>query len=235
MTAINYERNVKYFRPTSYKPAIILIVTGVVLMLFHSAGPVLAGLVACGIGALLIYRQVGDRPTDAEIDSQVKSIVGDLVPRALGKLGLDEGEVALIAPITVGGNFFGRLSRDYLVKKGKDGSFRSSNCEGVVIFFAEQELHAYKYQVSLIASNDSRELTDVYFYRDVVSVSTTSSSISVTVAGETRQQSAQAEVFTLTTSGGTAVECSMNATASMMDRQIQAARQLIRNKKMHAL
>ena len=109
------------------------------------------------------------------------------------------------------------------MKIGKDGRFRSSSFEGIVIFFAEQELHAYKYRASLIKRDEIGERTDVYFYRDVVSVSTRSYSTSVPVVGETKPRTLKTEVFTLTTSGGTDV----------VSHDIQGARQLVRNKKMH--
>jgi hypothetical protein len=236
MAVINYEQNAKYFRPVSYKAGVILAIVGL-LFLFTglssgNAGPILLGLVVAGIGAFLISRQVSGRPSDGEIDRQCGAVMSEIVGRALRKLGLDLDEVKLIDPIVVGGYFLGSLGTPSRVKKGKDGRIRISNFEIVVLFFGEQELHAYKYQISLIA-DEGGEHTDVYFYRDVVSVSTNSSSRSVSVVGETKPEVWRSEVFTLTTSGGTAVECSMSATDETATRAIQAARQLVRNKKMH--
>ena len=229
MATINYAQNVKYFKPTSYKPGIICIVVGVLLLFFGSAGPVIIGLLLAGLGGFLIYRQTADRPTDEDIDRQVRGVLSELKPRALEKLGLDADEVNLIDPIIVGGKLFGGRNQ---VRKGKDGVIRSSGCEGVVIFFGEQELHAYKYEVSLVTSNLTSDQTDVYFYRDVVSVSTKSDTIQVSIDGVKTQQIAL-ELFKLTTSGGTTIECSTSATANTMERDIHGARQLIRNKKMH--
>jgi hypothetical protein len=229
MSSINYERNRRYFTPVSYKAGIICVVVGVLLLFFGSAGPILIGLALAGLGAFLIYRQVADRPTDDELDRQVREILAGLKPQALDKLGLDADEVSLIQPVVVGGNSFSG-SR---IKKGKDGTFRSSTCEGIVIFFGEQELHSYKYQVSLIEDQRSRDETDVYFYRDVVSVATKSDNIQVQVEGVGLQQ-IQLELLRLTTSGGTTIECSMDATSSTTGRDIQGAKALIRNKKMLA-
>ncbi len=210
MAKIDYERNVKYFKPASYKGGIVLGVVGVLLLFTGKGGPIFVGLLIAGSGAFLIYQQGAGRPTDAEIDRQVGSVMAELHQRALGKLGLDVDEVKLISPIIVGGYFLGSLGSGWRVKKGKDGKFRTTGFEGVAIFFAEQELHAYKYQISLVAKDESSEHTDVYFYRD----------------GKT-------EVFILTTSGGTTVESSMGASNDAAGREIQGARQLIRNKKMH--
>jgi hypothetical protein len=233
MAAINYHENKKYFQPVSYKKGIVFVVIGLLFLFTGSAAPIVIGLIIAGVGGFLIYRQVAGRPSDYEINRQVDEVMSEIINRALRKLALDLDEVKLIEPIVLGGYFLGSLGAPLRVRKGKDGRFRSSSFEIVVLFFGEQELHAYKYQMSLIAE-ESREHTDVYFYRDVVSVSTSSSSRAVTVVGETKQQVWQSEVFTLTTSGGTAIECSMSATDDSATRAIQGARQLVRNKKMNA-
>jgi hypothetical protein len=231
MAVIDYEGNTKYFQPVSYKSGIVLGVIGLILLLTGKPGAVLVGLLFGGLGAFLIYRQVAGRPTDRDIDRQVNGVLDELPQRALAKLGLDADEVKLLDPIIVGGYPLGL--RGIPVKVGKDGKPRSSMFEGVAIFFAEQELHAYKYQVSLVKKDQSGERTDVYFYRDVVSVSTKSYTTSVPVVGEAKPQTLRTEVFTLTTSGGTDVECSMDASDELAGRNIQGARQLVRNKKMH--
>jgi hypothetical protein len=233
MAEIDYERNAKYFEPVSYKGGITLCVIGLLLILPGKPGAALVGLLLGGLGAFLLYRQGAGRPTDADIDRQVRTILEELPQRALKKLALDADEVKLIDPIIVGGHPLGSRGSRIRVKIGKDGKVRSSIVEGIAIFFAEQELHAYKYQVSLVKKNESSDRTDVYFYRDVVSVSTRSDSTSVPVVGEANPQTLNTEVFTLTTSGGTAVECSMNASDNVAGHNIQGARQLVRNKKMH--
>jgi hypothetical protein len=229
MASISYAQNIKYFKPVSYKPGIICIVVGVLMLFFASFGPVLIGLVLIGIGSYLIYNQTAGRPGDAEIDRQVRAVLSELRGRAIEKLGLHEKDFELIKPIIVGGKVYTSTSQ---VKKGKDGSYRTSDCEGVVIFFAEQELHAYKYQISLVDQGRAREETDVYFYRDVVSVSTRSDQLQITIGAQ--RVPLHLELFRLTTSGGTNVECSMSATASDTEREIHAARQLIRDKKIDA-
>jgi hypothetical protein len=234
MAVINHQENAKYFRPVSYKAGAIFGIIGLLSIFAGKAGPVIFGLIMIGIGAFLIYRQVSGRPTDEKIDRQIDEVMSRIVDQALQKLALDRDEVGLIDPIVIRGYFLGSLgATPSQVRKGKDGRFRASNFEVVVLFFGEQELHSYKYQMSLIA-DESREQTDVYFYRDVVSVSTNASSRSVAVTGETKQQVWKSEVFTLTTSGGTAVECSMSATDDAATRALQGARQLVRNKKMHS-
>jgi hypothetical protein len=206
----------------------------VLLLGSGSPGPTLFGLLLVAAGGGFLYFQFAGRPSDEEIDRQIATALHALEQRALGKLCLDREDVALTRPIVVGGSYFHSLGSPVRAKKGKDGCFRSSNCEGVVIFFADQELHAYKYQVSLVTRNESSEKTDVYFYRDVVSVSTESTSIPVSVIGSTERQAVKIELLKLTTSGGTAVQCTMGALNDDQGRNIQGARQLIRDKKLHS-
>src|SRR6266508_5167133 len=109
MAKIDYERNAKYFEPTSYKGGIVLGVIGLLLLLTGKSGAVLVGLLLAGSGAFLIYRQVAGRPTDGDIDRQVRAVLEELPQRALEKLGLDADEVKLIDPIIVGGHPLGPL------------------------------------------------------------------------------------------------------------------------------
>lgn len=229
MNGVTFNRNAKYFRPVSYRPGVALGLLGLVLLVSGSSTLLVIGLLLFGTGALLIFRQTSGRPSDEEIDSQVHLVVMQMRDQALLKLGLDLEEVQLIDPIFLGGYFIASQGTPSRVKKGKDGRIRTSNFEGVAIFFGEQELHSYKYQMCLIAA-ESDEYTDVYFYRDVVSVSTNSSSRSVTEVGQIKVNVWKFEEFALTTSGGTKVTCSMMSDIAI--RNIQGARQLIRNKKM---
>ena len=63
----------------------------------------------------------------------------------------------------------------------------------------------YEGILDLTTGNVLREGTDEYFYRDVVSASTKTRSTSFLFKGQTVQFN-EAEVFSLTTSGGTSIE-----------------------------
>ena len=62
-------------------------------------------------------------------------------------------------------------SKTALVKKGKDGLYRSNKYQAVMFFFSDNEVHCFTYDFSITASGQ-KESTDVYFYKDIVSVST---------------------------------------------------------------
>lgn len=227
--AINYERNKKYFEQSSPKAGIILIVIGLVLTLALPDAGKLIGILGILGGAALIYFQFAGKPADADIDSDAASAVADVQKRALSKLGLDADEVKLIEPVVVHGYYYKNIASGVQVKLGKDRVFRSSNYEGVVLFFSEHQLHAYKFQFSLVSSQESREQTDEYFYKDVVSVATQSETFTINdIKGNSQQ--VNFEEFKLTTTGGTSITSSIRDEGSV-SRVISGARSLIREKK----
>ena len=227
--AINYERNKKYFKQPSLKPGLILIVIGLLLtLILRDAGKVVGILGLLG-GAALLYFQFAGKPADAEIDSDAASTVADVQQRALGKLGLDPDEVTLIDPVVVHGYYYKNIASGVQVKLGNDRVFRSSNYEGIVLFFSEHQLHAYKFQFSLVSPQESREQTDEYFYKDVVSVATQSETFQINdIKGNSQQ--VNFEEFKLTTTGGTSITSSIRDEGSV-SRVISGARNLIREKK----
>jgi len=229
--AINYERNKKYFKQSSPKAGIVLILIGVFLTLALSGagGALIIGLLFVAGGIATLVLQNSGKPTDADIDADAASAVADVQKRALNKLGLDADQVKLIDPVTVHGYYYRSIASGLQVKRGKDGDFRSSNYEGVVLFFSEHQLHSYKFQSSLVSPQESREQTDEYFYKDVVSVSTQSETFNLTdVKGNSQQ--VNFEEFKLTTTGGTSITSSIRDEGSI-SRVISGARNLIREKK----
>lgn len=218
---MDYKKNQKYFQPTNLKAGIIVCIIGLVLL---AASPI-TGIIAIAIGALLIYLQVGGRPTDEEIDAAVTSQLKDMKTRALRKLGVDEDEVSEIAPITFDGYVYNKA----LIKKGKDGKYRSSKYQAVMFFFSSNEVHCFTYDFSIVESSQ-KESTDVYFYKDIVSVSTQTDGTEYSV-GKGKSSQFDYEYFKLTTTGGTSISCAVR-NIDDAQRSINGMRSLIKNKKM---
>jgi hypothetical protein len=242
VTTIDYKANTKYFRPISLKPGLTLFLVGLLFLGFGSSAAVL-GLCLAGTGGFLIFQQFSGRPDDEYIDKQIESTMSTLRTDAMNKLGLTPEEVDLIDPIEVHGPLYRGMASLYHPRRGKDGIHRSNNCQGLVIFFAEQELHAYTFMISLTEPKEQITKTDVYFYRDVVSVATENKAISVGVldkkpfsltgSGKDGEGTVRIDQVILTTSGGTQIECAISSMTSKIEKNIQGARQLIRNKKTH--
>jgi len=231
--AINHERNKKYFKQSSPRAGIVLIIVGIILTLILSqTAAILIGLLGVAGGIAVLYFTFAGKPTDADIDSDAASAIADVQKRALSKLGLDADEVRLIDPVVVHGYYYKNIASGVQVKQGKDRVFRSSNYEGIVLFFSEHQLHAYKFQFSLVTPQESREQTDEYFYKDIVSVSTQSETFQVRDIKNIQQQ-VNFEEFKLTTTGGTSITSSIRDEGSV-SRVISGARSLIREKKIAA-
>lgn len=221
---MDYAKNKRYFEPMNLKIAIIACVVGLILT-FTDKETLVFGLIVLAVGVLLIVAKVKGRPTDADIDAAVTSQVSDMKARALRKLGLDEDEVSEIAPIT----FDGYVYSNAKIKKGNDGKYRSSKYQAVMFFFSSNEVHCYTYDFSIV-DNTQRESTDVYFYKDIVSVSTQTEGTEYTV-GKGKSDQFDYEYFKLTTTGGTSISCAVR-NIDDAQRSINGMRSLIKTKKM---
>lgn len=221
---MDYKKNLKYFQPMNLKIAIIACIVGLILMAAGD-GALVVGLIAIAVGVLLIVAQVKGRPTDADIDAAVAFQLNDMKTRALRKLGVDEDEVNEIAPITFDGYVYNKA----LVKQGKDGKYRSSKYQAVMFFFSSNEVHCFTYDFSITESGQ-KESTDVYFYKDIVSVSTQTEGTEYSV-GKGKSSQFDYEYFKLTTTGGTSISCSVR-NIDDAQRSINGMRSLIKSKKM---
>lgn len=225
---MNYERNKKYFKSTSFKNPIIAIVVGLLLLAALPGSGKVLGFIVAAVGGVLIYFQTAGRPSDNEIDDICAKEIENAKEKGLKKLGLDEDEVKLIAPITIRGHYHRNISTQVQYKYGKDNHWRTSNYETIVLFFSEKQVYAYKYRFSLIA-NERNESTDEYFYKDIVSVATSSDTITIKDTSG-KDTSINFEEFKLTTSGGTSITCSVWDLGSV-EKVIQGMKQLLREKK----
>lgn len=221
---MDYAKNKKYFEPMNLKFGIIACIVGL-LLLSAGDGAAVIGLIAIAIGVLVIVMQVKGRPTDADIDAAVTSQLANMKARALKKLGVDEDEVNEIAPIS----FDGYVYNNALIKLGKDGKYRSSKYQAVMFFFSGNEVHCFTYDFSITESGQ-RESTDVYFYKDIVSVSTQTEGTEYSV-GKGKSSQFDYEYFKLTTTGGTSISCSVR-NIDDAQRSINGMRSLIKSKKM---
>lgn len=172
---------------------------------------------------MIIYKR-GRLITDAQYDLSVKKQLKSMEKRALYKLGIDIDEVKEIAPIEIDGYNYDDCT---LYKKGKDGEWRTNMYKVIYLFFSQNEVHAYTCEFCT-TEGQKRESTDVYFYQDIVSVSTESSIATL------KKESVRYESFKLTTSGGTSLMVSIRNT-DQAERSISAMRQLLRSKKMSRL
>lgn len=224
--AINYAENRKYFNPSDFKLkwGIGLTIVGVIFFLaFIAAGVGIIGLLIAALGIWLIVLHVKGSVADQYIDQQADSEVANVVNEGLRKLGLDKDQVALIEPLVVSGyDFVGGVPW----KKGKDLKWRTGQYEAVVLYFNDQQVYTYTKTFSLVQEGKQSSLQDEYFYKDIVSIAVAEAEAR-TPTGETTT----VNKFFLRNTGGEAVTSSVRNDDGSFQQRVNAARQLLREKK----
>lgn len=224
---MDYEKAKKYFIGVNKTPAIVVGCVGGLILLISLLGGggvgIFIGIVALA-GAYALYtlekrKVISDRGYDAMVAEKLKSM--NVKKRALNKLGLDIDEVCEIAPISFDGYKYKGANA---IKKGDDNIWRSNKYEVVMLFFSAHEVHCYTLVFNTTGTKQT-EGTDVYFYRDIVSVSTTSDTVKLETGGNFDY-----EAFQLTTAGGTSISVSLRDVDGVQG-SINAMRQLLRAKK----
>ena len=150
-------------------------------------------------------------------------------PRALNKLGVDESEVSEVPPIILSGYDFDFENVEVeRVKQGADGKWRSNIYKVIMIFFTSNEVHCYTIRFKTTKNLIIGEATDVYFYQDIVSASTSSEREKVKV--NEKEIIINSEAFKLTTKGGTSLTVNL-LDAQYAQESVNAMRALLREKK----
>ena len=178
------------------------------------------GVVCAILGAYNLYLYETSKVSGDEIDRFCKAQIKNIKPEAMEKLGLDEEDLKESEPIVVSG--YNLLKNDVLYKWDyKDGILRSSEYQVTVFFFSKEQVHSF-IRVFSVIKDAKFESTDEYFYRDIVSVSTT----------QEQARGGRTDCFILTTSGGTSITASFSKTdTESINRSINAMRNLIKSKK----
>ena len=250
---MDYDKNLLYFTGSKTLITIvtcILIVLGIVLMEMHvkevieripggiSLSFILIqqplimiinwGTILIIVGFLLAKRRDKFRTwpvSDKEYDTDVLGFAKELKKsRALNKLGLDESEVKEVAPIVLYGYDFEGADK---IKKGDDGKWRSNIFKLVALFSSANELHGYTMRFNTLRDAKT-EGTEIFFYQDIVSVSTSSTAINAKLDG--KDITVNSEAFKLTTKGGTSITVCLDD-ANKYQGSFKAMRALLREKK----
>lgn len=222
---MNYELNRKYFEYVSYKWQIIIAVVGAIMFLTGISGSVATaffGLILLAAGIAWIVLKKKNIVTDEQYDQSVYSYLGNVKEKALNKLGIDASEVQEIEPIQFSSFRYAGCSK---AKKGEDNFWRTDVYESITMFFSANEVHCYTLNYNTLEKKQT-ESTDVYFYSDIVSVSTSSEETKLGFLNETVNY----EAFKLTTAGGTSLSIGIKDQDNAQ-RSINAMRQLLRAKK----
>lgn len=227
----------KYFKPFP-KWGVWAIVIGLPLLAVKGAGIL---PIAIGIWALLDWNK---KPSDAQMDAWMEEDLAMLNQKALAKTGTDASEIVGDPVMVVGPRFWDISNAEVAFKKGKDGVLRFTPVGVSVLNLTENQVIAYECALDCITGSALSEGTDEYYFRDIVSVSTKTKSKNVQVPGTGLLQLNSAEIFELTTSGGTSIEVvlrdpnlvqymggSGEIPTTRAEKAIQTLRKMLREKK----
>jgi hypothetical protein len=241
----------KYFKKFP-KWTVWMIIIGLPLLAARGVGVI---AIAIGVWGLVTYYR---KPTDGQMDAWIQDDLKGLQARALARTGVDQSELIGESVMVYGPRFWNIGGAETGIKKGKDGVVRFMPLGVTVINFTPNQLVAYQCALDLTTGNTLSESTDEYFYRDVVSVSTQSKTMTwdkavlgasafkgplaaLVTAG--KLQFNAAETFTLTTSGGTSIEVVLrdpkliesvgggSIPTDMAEKAVQTVRKMLREKK----
>ncbi len=238
---MDYNYNKRYFyqyRPGVTGQIVLAIIGALVLKFFGNSDwkpfglPIFnwklfgVSLIVLGIAWIVISQIIYKKKfiSDADYERSVATKLANLRERAINRLGIDSDEVNEIEPIEFSAFKYLGCRK---VKKGKDGYLRTDVYESVYLFFSQNEVHCYTYNFNTCEDKE-RESTDVYFYNDIVSVSTTSETATIEDNGV--EQEINYEAFKLVTAGGTSLTVVIRD-RDAVQRSINAMRALLREKK----
>lgn len=245
----------KYFKPFP-KSAVWMIILGVPLTAAFGLGII---LIILGVWRILSWRR---RPSDRQVDEWIEDDLRGLEKRALERTGLDESELVSETVLLTGLRFWNIGGAEVGIQKGRDDVIRFTPLGVTVLNFTEHQLVAFQCALDLMTGNPLSESTDEYFYRDVVSLSMKTESMTwdkamLSSAGLSKTplsdlmkhgklQFNAANLVELTTSGGTSIEVVLDdptliesvgggkIPTERADKAIQAVRKMLREKKVVA-
>lgn len=187
--------------------AVIFIIAGAGLLATDEISTKVGGFVLLILGTLIIWNWI-KQPTDKQMDQYIAEDLLTVTNKSLTKSDVDRSQLVSELLTLTGFRIENAAGADYNWKKGKDGVSRFTPINFTAIIMTENQLVTYNSALDLMTGNALNETTDEYFYKDVVSVSTETSS--ATFVDPKNKNSVQqlhtAEFFKLTTSGGTSIK-----------------------------
>ncbi|CAN5752833.1 hypothetical protein BH10BAC3_BH10BAC3_11950 [soil metagenome] len=245
----------KYFkkRPGAGMSIFLIVIGGIAILgafsLRHTEIiqiSLLVGSILILIGLIRLIKRLGSRLSDDDIDNQFQDDLKEIARNALNKLGLDETQLTenrkeplmLKGPIlwtTTGVN-----KKDLLWRKGKDDIVRFAIYRVTIIYFSKHLLASFACDFNFIKNVTLNEATDEYYYKDIVSVSTSETSTSYVLPNGVKLTRSQE--FRLSLSNGEAIKVFIdsgklnqvtkgNIPTEEAEKAVQIIRTILRDKK----
>ena len=145
------------------------------------------------------------------------------------KLGLTHDEVNIMDPIVIHGPHINNIRYSPAIRRGKDKLVRSSNHEVIAFYFGKDQVYVYYYSFSVI-DNERNEMIDAYFYEDVISVSTSSTTTAYYNSAKKKDEFVNLHSINFNTYGPTSIHCSIQ-NLQRVEEKIYEMKNLLRDKK----
>lgn len=222
---MDYKRNRRYFETINWIYVGIFTVLAAILLYVY----ILVGIVILlGLG-VYIYFKLRDRPTDEDIDAVCLEHAQITFQEGYRKLGLDPADVNLIDPVMIHGPLLNEISYSPAIKRGKDQQVRSSNYEISIFYFNEKQVYVYNHSFSMI-DNEQNELIGEYFYDDIISISTATTTTMYFDSNRKRDDFVALDSLKLSTLGTANIEFPVQDLEKVKGK-IHRMKDLIRRKK----
>lgn len=180
---------------------------------------------------------------EQQYDSYVAQDLKDFQEKAMERLGIIQEQVELIDPIKGSGPFFdyeqldekkNNISNIYhptprlIFKIGSDNRVRYSLIQATIFFFSDEQIYVYQVDYDVCSSKIFGDRTYEYFYRDIDCVVTGKRTEKVS---QKKSVEKEYEYFSVVVTSGTTSKAICDSDESILDHQVMAMRELIRNKK----
>ena len=150
----------------------------------------------------------------------------DLKNKGMAKLGIVEEQLQEVKPFYIYGPKF-----DGYYRPISGGGYRSSRYEFTYIFFTEDQVLFYTRDLDLLQLDKKKESTQEYFYQDITSISTTTTSKEVkNTLEDNKSEEVETEAFVIIVPGD---KVSLAYTGNeTTNESVKGMKNLLRNKKM---
>ena len=177
-------------------------------------------------GCIGMLTKVKDEVYDAIVQRLVAS--SNSYKKAIAKIGLDEDELKEIPPVTLYGY---EDTKDALTRTTSTGAFRSDRYAITHLFFSATQVYMYKLVLST-TSNEKKERTEEYFYKDITNFSTADETVEAWTykgcSGMPTKTNVNTQQFSLIVPGDK-FSC---FTTGDIEQQVRAMKNKLREKKM---
>jgi len=216
----------RYFAPPKGigTPLKVIGVGAVVFLIGFGAGPVaiLLGLLIIAAGAFWIYNN--KKPSgvsDSEVQAVIDQAAAPALKDAYNRFGLVQEALIADPVVLVGQNFRSQA------KKGDDGEWRTAGNVVNVLLFSEKSVHLYRHQYNVLKPNEKSGQTEEYFYRHIVSVSTSEEEFDVSVGDD--KIKVREDLLLLRNSGGEPIKLSAY-NSDRLNAAVSSARSVIQER-----